>query len=270
MEKTMKKTVIACALAALTVNGCAVAPQDEAASESEDTQQAEQHLNGSTISVEASYVPLGGAPCNGYIQALGGQMAVDAYYKYDLYKNGVQIDSRAGDVTGCVGEGCPQPWAYFPVNSPGFYSVKLKATYKWAFFNVNDTGESSLIQLGGTTWDCPAPPVPRFAWSSAGPIPFMQCVNVNEGADPHTWADNYFCSDRNDGLRFSGAGPISGLTCVSVNEPGDPHTWNDNYLCNSAGVNFQWSYDGPIPGRRCVQWTESADPDGWDDNYLCY
>ncbi len=112
----------------------------------------------------------------------------------------------------------------------------------------------------------------RFAWNSAGPINGMHCTQIHEAADPHTWSDNYFCADRDYGIRWNSAGPIDGMRCTQIYEAADPHTWWDNYLCvpHDSPLQFFWSSAGPIPGLRCTQWLEAADPHTWRDNYLCY
>jgi hypothetical protein len=97
----------------------------------------------------------------------------------------------------------------------------------------------------------------------------MHCVNFSEGADPHAWSDNYLCSPKDLGLRWSNAGPRTNESCIAINEPSDPHTWSDNYLCRAPLPSFKWSNAGPLAGMRCVQFTEAADPDTWNDNYLC-
>ncbi len=120
-----------------------------------------------------------------------------------------------------------------------------------------------------------APPVipeisPANVWFSyAGPMSGKSCVRINEPADPHTWNDNYLCSDANLGLKWSYSGPLSGMTCVQINEPADPHAWQDNYLCSAGNLGLRWSYAGQIPGMRCILVNEPSDPYGWTDNYLC-
>jgi len=111
-----------------------------------------------------------------------------------------------------------------------------------------------------------------FGWSCSRPLPGMACTQIAEGADPHTWGDNYFCAAADIGMRWSNAGPLPGMRCTQITEPADPHTWNDNYLCvpPDAPVLFHWSYAGPVPGLACVQWHEPADPHTWSDNYLCW
>ena len=116
--------------------------------------------------------------------------------------------------------------------------------------------------------------IPEFAWSSAGPISGMECVQILETADPDTWNDNYFCSKEYEGIAWSSAGPISGMRCTQITEAAEPssHTWNDNYLCvvPESNLNFYWNSAGPIPNKNCVQWLETADPHTWNDNYLCW
>ncbi|MBL8604982.1 MAG: M23 family metallopeptidase [Myxococcales bacterium] len=126
----------------------------------------------------------------------------------------------------------------------------------------------------------PPPPPPclaregPFGWNCAGPIAGMTCTQISEGSDPHTWGDNYFCSDIDRGFRWSSAGPIAGMNCTQITEGSEPasHTWNDNFLCAPGWLpyRFRWSSAGRIAGMSCVQWRESADPHTWDDNFLCW
>jgi hypothetical protein len=110
-----------------------------------------------------------------------------------------------------------------------------------------------------------------FAWHCAGPVPNMYCTQIIEPSDPHTWNDNYFCSDGYIGMRWSNEGPIFGMDCTQIWEYSDPHTWQDNYLCVPPGgrYHFAWSSAGRLSGLPCVQWREPSDPDTWGDNYLC-
>ncbi len=91
-----------------------------------------------------------------------------------------------------------------------------------------------------------------FGWSCSRPLPGMECTQIVETADPHTWSDNYFCAPRGTGARWSSAGPIPGMRCTQITEPADPHTWNDNFLClpPRSPYEFQWSFAGPLPGRE--------------------
>jgi len=111
---------------------------------------------------------------------------------------------------------------------------------------------------------------PQLIWSSYNPIPGMHCVQILEVADPHTWDDNYLCSEIDYGFVWSSAGPVSGMNCIQFNEPADPYTWDDNYLCSEKDYGGKWSSAGPISGMNCVRIYESADPHTWDDNYLCF
>jgi len=116
-------------------------------------------------------------------------------------------------------------------------------------------------------------------WSWTGPIWDVtgetECVQVTESreTDPG-WQDNYLCTRRDAGLRWSSAGPIAGMRCAQVHEarevPGA--TWSDNYACLPSDSPWRLSYasNGPIPGQRCTALVEPADPHSWADNYLCY
>ena len=108
-------------------------------------------------------------------------------------------------------------------------------------------------------------------FSYGGTIPGLTCVATGEAADPDGWSDNYLCSVRDLGLRWSSSGPIAGMTCTAITEPADPYTWTDNYLCAPAStpMGYQWSFAGPIAGKRCAQFLEPGDPHTWNDNYLC-
>jgi hypothetical protein len=112
--------------------------------------------------------------------------------------------------------------------------------------------------------------VPMIFWSSAGSIPGRHCIQVIEPADPHTWNDNYLCTDIDYGFKWSYAGTIPGMSCLSMNESADPHTWGDNYLCAPLDYGYIWSTAGPVPNMTCVQIHETADPDTWTDNYICW
>ncbi len=115
-----------------------------------------------------------------------------------------------------------------------------------------------------------------FQWSYAGTISGKTCVNFWEGADPHTWGDNYLCSKDNLNIQWSPAGPINNMRCTQINESANPpeHTWADNYLCvpHDSPIFFSWSSDGPVAGKECLQINEPAEPPAhtWEDNWLCY
>jgi len=113
-----------------------------------------------------------------------------------------------------------------------------------------------------------------LAWSAAGPIKGMSCVQITEPADPQAWTSDYLCSSEDLGIRWSHAGPIPDMRCTAITEPVEPksESWLDNYLCvpESSSYHFSWSSEGPIEGMSCVQWAEPRDPDTWNDNYLCW
>ena len=112
-----------------------------------------------------------------------------------------------------------------------------------------------------------------FRWKSNGVLPDWHCANTNEPSDPDTWNDNYFCSRKNIGMRWSSAGPITGMKCTQITESIEPavHSWTDNYFCvpQDSPLDFQWNSAGPIADKECIQWSEAADLHSWDDNYLC-
>ncbi|MFT3706242.1 MAG: D-alanyl-D-alanine carboxypeptidase family protein [Archangium sp.] len=125
---------------------------------------------------------------------------------------------------------------------------------------------------------CSAPPpcdrsAGPFTFSCDGAQSGMACVNVNEPVDPDTWNDNFFCSERDFGMRWSYAGPIAGMDCANVAESAEfhPEAWADNFLCTpkQSPWTFSWSSAGPIPGKSCVHWNEPTDPESWGDNFLC-
>lgn len=145
-------------------------------------------------------------------------------------------------------------------------SASMYAYYSGLRRNLAEDDVAGIGSLYGTRR--------TLSWSSSGPIPGKWCVWINEEADPHTWTDNYLCSDSNLGIQWSNSGPIGGMRCTQITEPAEPgwHTWGDNYLCvpTSSSLQFSWAYDGPILGKQCVQWHEFADPHTWTDNFLCY
>ena len=109
-----------------------------------------------------------------------------------------------------------------------------------------------------------------FGWSSAGPIAGQHCVLIEEPADiVGTWTDNFLCTQRDFGLRWSYVGAIPGMVCTSFNEPSDPDAWTDNFLCAPVDHGLLFSVAGPVPNMRCTQILEAADPHTWNDNYLC-
>ena len=112
-----------------------------------------------------------------------------------------------------------------------------------------------------------------LSWSSGGRIGGKHCVNWSEGSDPHTWADNFLCTNGDIGMRWSSGGPITGMRCTQILEASDPHTWNDNYLCvpNDSFYRFSWSSGGRPGSSHCIPITEGSEPSShtWNDNYLC-
>lgn len=125
----------------------------------------------------------------------------------------------------------------------------------------------------------PPPPPPRYTipfsqlhWSLSGPLAGKYCVQWSEPADPHTWDDNYLCTDNDYGFTWKYGLPLDPkLICVLIDEPDDPDTWNDNFLCMPKDYGIVWSHDGEVPGLRCLKITEGAEPfaHSWNDNYLC-
>jgi len=113
-----------------------------------------------------------------------------------------------------------------------------------------------------------------LAWSYAGPLKDMHCVQWKEPSDPHDWKDNYLCSETDVGLQWSFRGPIlgRGLRCIQVREKSDPHDWHDNFFCwpRDLKVTFRFSSTGRIDGYRCLAIVEPSDPHTWRDNYLCH
>lgn len=80
-----------------------------------------------------------------------------------------------------------------------------------------------------------------FSSFCKGPIAGMRCTQILEIADPHTWADNYFCVPHQSPYQFSwnSAAPVPGAHCIRWLEPSDPHTWADNHLCAPQFCNLQ-------------------------------
>jgi hypothetical protein len=109
----------------------------------------------------------------------------------------------------------------------------------------------------------------EFEFSFVGMVAGKTCLSVDEPSDPHFWADNYLCTQRDFGLRWSIAGAIPGMTCTQIVEPSDPDAWSDNFLCAPVDYGLRWSFVGPIPDMRCTLVNEPSDPNFWGDNYLC-
>lgn len=125
-------------------------------------------------------------------------------------------------------------------------------------------GDSKTTKLGAL--------VAQFKHAGAGTT--ANCVSLTEPSDPHTWNDNFICTSKNIGLKFSHIGPIAGMKCSSMNEPSDrAGTWFDNYLCvpKTSQYKLQFSFAGKIPGAKCLSMHEPAEPrhTAWGDNYLC-
>jgi hypothetical protein len=110
----------------------------------------------------------------------------------------------------------------------------------------------------------------HFKFSTSGTVADMNCTQINEPTDPHSWSDNYLCSERNLGIKWSSSGPISGMTCINVTEGADPASWGDNYLCTPENWGLSWSSTGIPAGKECVSFNEPSDPYWWNDNYLCW
>lgn len=128
---------------------------------------------------------------------------------------------------------------------------------------------------------------PGMRWSMAGPIAGQKCTQISEGADPHTWNDNFLCLPHNTPykLQWSSAGPVGGKECIQWLEGADPHTWNDNYLCADRlqgppmraarpawPGDFKWSSAGVPAGYSCARILELAEPaqHTWHDNFFCW
>jgi len=130
--------------------------------------------------------------------------------------------------------------------------------------------------------------LPDIRWTSSNPgkaglvrAGFRHCVQIREPRDPATWHDNWLCSRRNLGMRWSYAGPIRGMRCIQVNESAEPakHAWRDNYLCLPRTSKLQIRWTTSFAGKRilnrqgfkrCVRMLEVADPHTWNDNFICY
>ena len=112
-----------------------------------------------------------------------------------------------------------------------------------------------------------------FTFSCDGPQAGMHCANVNEPGDPNSWADNFFCTAQDLGLRWSSAGDLPGMDCTAVAESAEVYAsaWADNRICvpKQSPWIFTFSSAGPIAGQQCAQWNEPADPNSWGDNFLC-
>jgi PKD repeat protein len=157
---------------------------------------------------------------------------------------------------------------FHKLETAGQHTITLKVT------NPNGLSNTDTV-----TVDVAQKVIPLLAWSMAGPRAGMNyCVAFNEPADPAPWADNYLCSTKDFGMKWSAAGPIAGMRCTQITEPAEPveHGWTDDYLCvpESSPLELKWSNAGPIVGKECVGIGEGADRHGrrraWKKNFLCY
>jgi hypothetical protein len=161
-----------------------------------------------------------------------------------------------------------QHYFHHQLPSPGEYTITLKVTNQRGFSNT----DTATVKVNPR-------PKPVLTWSTAGPWKDMaSCVLMNEPADPAPWGDNYLCSAKDFGLKWSSAGPIEGMRCTQIQEPAEPpaHSWDNNYLClpDSSPLELAWSAEGRIPEKKCIQMGERGDRhgeyQGWRNNYLCY
>ena len=152
---------------------------------------------------------------------------------------------------------------------------------------VSGQSRSCLESYNTSVFDIPAIP-PAFVldlrWVTSNPgrdsllSQGLQCTQIIEPSDPHTWDDNYLCANTDLGMKWGSAGPFGGMTCTQIIEPNDPHTWADNYLClpTTSDYEFAWAYTTPMRdghinnGYSCISMNEAADPNAWADNYLCH
>jgi hypothetical protein len=147
----------------------------------------------------------------------------------------------------------------------GFRRTVPSEPWHWEYFGGGPGG-------GPCVQSCDRSSGP-FTFSCDGAQAGMSCVKVDEPSDPHTWHDNFFCSARDLGLRWSYTGPIADMDCTGVHEAAEMYAaeWSDNFLCAPRQSPWEFSYSsaGPIAGRGCVHWNEGADPHSWGDNYVC-
>jgi hypothetical protein len=172
-------------------------------------------------------------------------------------------------------DGPPEPTSLttcYSIATTYYAGVQAGVQLTSVFIDAQNKQRAYESWVAGFSRTSPNPCNSEFCWRSGGKIPGISCVQWLEPADPHTWNDNYLCSNQDYGIRWSSAGPISGMRCTQIYESADPHTWNDNYLCvpPSSPINFSWASAGPIPNKKCMQIYEPADPHTWMDNYLCY
>jgi len=112
------------------------------------------------------------------------------------------------------------------------------------------------------------------------------CIQWLEGADPHTWKDNYLCNKPYNGayvsnslpswpedFKWSNAGVPRGYSCDRIWELATPakYTWKDNFFCwrnNKADPGIRFNMNGAVGNSDCVQLKEGA-AKSWMDNFLC-
>lgn len=227
--------------------------------------------------------PCGGR-CGNYVQVQNGDGSVTLYCHMQLDSIAVSRGQRVscGQVLGrSASSGSSSgPHLHFGWRNPGGSAYIDPFNGRCSGARNVWTEQRPYPQMPGATCEGPPPPPPctarvgPFGWNCSGAIAGMTCTQINESSDPHTWTDNYFCSDIARGLRWSNAGPIDGMTCTQITEGSEPaaHTWNDNFLCAPTWLpyRFRWSSAGPIAGLQCIAWNEPGDPHTWNDNFLCW
>jgi hypothetical protein len=194
------------------------------------------------------------------------------------------VDGPAGSGfwAGSVTANIPRPDVNTGTGYPGDHGFRFTIPVEFRDGKTHTLYAHAIDVTGGTnvilnnsplsfTFALPAPaPAPTLYWSSAGPIAGKHCISVNEPSDPHTWNDNYLCTDRDYGFKWSYVGLNPGMYNIRINEPSDPHMWYDNYLGTPIYYGYEWSYGGPIANKQCVQIAENSDPHTWNDNYICW
>src|SRR5262249_31918651 len=83
-------------------------------------------------------------------------------------------------------------------------------------------------------------PIDFTVFVERGPSPTRAPEGQAAPPRPPTASDG--CRASSGRLSWNCAGPIAGLDCTQISEPSDPHTWNDNYLCSSQPLGLRWSF----------------------------
>ncbi|XP_062506576.1 uncharacterized protein LOC134183127 [Corticium candelabrum] len=101
-------------------------------------------------------------------------------------------------------------------------------------------------------------------WTNLG----WTCLAITPQSTKYGWNDNFMCTRKDLGWRWSNSGPIEGMDCTYMDS--DAKTWGENnYLCVPVTSKWEllWS-NKPQKNMHCVWWKEPSH-NSWGEHYLC-